>query len=72
MFFPCSLSSTVVANDANFDGFIETINDNLRPLFLEIRKGRSEDDGKNYFAFVSIYRYIYIGSLSLSGLFHSF
>ena len=33
----------------NFDTFLETVNKNLRPLFMEIRHGISEEDGsKNY------------------------
>lgn len=33
----------------NFDTFLETVNKNLRSLFMEIRHGISEEDGsKNY------------------------
>ncbi|XP_028417117.1 non-structural maintenance of chromosomes element 1 homolog isoform X2 [Dendronephthya gigantea] len=38
---------------ANFQRCINTINNALQPLFLEIRKGVSEDDGKYYYGLVN-------------------
>lgn len=37
----------------NFDRFVNVTNKALRPLFLEIRKGVSEDDGKQYYGLVN-------------------
>lgn len=39
---------------ANFDKFIRTANKSLQPLFLEVRKGVSEDDGKQYYGLVNV------------------
>ena len=39
-------------NPDNFQSCVNTVNDGLRPLFLEIRKGVSEDDGKQYYGLV--------------------
>lgn len=35
------------------DDFIATINSMLQPMFMQIRKGMSEDNGQQYFALVS-------------------
>lgn len=35
------------------DDFIKTINSKLQPLFMEIRKGMSEDSGEQCYALVS-------------------
>lgn len=35
------------------DDFIETINSKLQPMFMQIRKGMSEDNGQQYYALVS-------------------
>lgn len=35
------------------DDFIATINSALQPMFMQIRKGMSEDSGQQYFALVS-------------------
>lgn len=33
----------------NFETFLETVNKNLKPLYMEIRHGVSEEDGsRNY------------------------
>jgi hypothetical protein len=36
----------------SFQRCVDTINNSLRVLFLEIRKGVSEDDGKQYYGLV--------------------
>ena len=36
----------------NFQRCVNTINNSLQPLFLEIRQGVSEDDGKKYYGLV--------------------
>lgn len=36
------------------DDFIATINSGLQPMFMQIRKGMSEDNGRQYFALVSM------------------
>lgn len=35
------------------DDFIDTINSKLQPMFMQIRKGMSEDSGHQYYALVS-------------------
>ncbi|XP_029949681.1 non-structural maintenance of chromosomes element 1 homolog [Salarias fasciatus] len=35
------------------DSFIDTINSKLQPLFMQIRKGMSEDDGNQYYVLVN-------------------
>lgn len=35
------------------DEFIDVINAQLQPMFMEIRKGMSEEDGLQYYALVS-------------------
>lgn len=39
------------------DDFIDTINSKLQPLFMQIRKGMSEDNGHQYYALVSVFSY---------------
>ncbi|XP_048465248.1 non-structural maintenance of chromosomes element 1 homolog isoform X4 [Rhincodon typus] len=36
------------------DEFIKNINTHLQPLFMEIRKGMSEDDGQQYYALINL------------------
>lgn len=36
----------------NFNTFVEAINKNIKPLFLEIRRGISEEDGTVHFGLV--------------------
>uniref|UniRef100_A0A8D0GS87 Non-structural maintenance of chromosomes element 1 homolog n=2 Tax=Sphenodon punctatus TaxID=8508 RepID=A0A8D0GS87_SPHPU len=49
----CELQKVHYAHD-KLDDFIDVINVNLQPLFMEIRKGISEDDGKTYYALVNL------------------
>ncbi|XP_065062340.1 non-structural maintenance of chromosomes element 1 homolog [Rhopilema esculentum] len=37
----------------SFSAFISIINKNLKPIFMEIRHGKSEDDGTSYYALVN-------------------
>lgn len=47
-----SVFLNIISDDSppeNFETFLETVNKNLRPLYMEIRHGISEEDGsKNY------------------------
>lgn len=36
----------------NFETFLETVNRNLKPLYMEIRRGVSEEDGSNNYGLV--------------------
>lgn len=47
------LSSVYYAHD-KLDDFISTINSHLQPLFMQIRKGMSEGDGRAHYALVSM------------------
>lgn len=61
----CSdLFSVYYAHD-KLDDFISTINRHLQPLFMQIRKGLSEDDGRAHYALVSTY--MMLPSPGLSG-----
>ncbi|XP_020613730.1 non-structural maintenance of chromosomes element 1 homolog [Orbicella faveolata] len=37
----------------NFETFLETVNRNLKPLYMEIRRGVSEEDGSNNYGLVN-------------------
>ncbi|KAI1884723.1 hypothetical protein AGOR_G00229450 [Albula goreensis] len=39
---------------AQLDEFIDVINAQLQPMFMQIRKGMSEDDGRQYYALVNM------------------
>ena len=41
----------------NFQPLLDLINKKLKPLHMEIRHGKSEDDGKAYYALVSLLLY---------------
>lgn len=49
------LDFSVAAQQSNdkLDDFIATINSALQPMFMQIRKGMSEDSGQQYLALVS-------------------
>lgn len=47
------LFSVYYAHD-KLDDFIATINIRLQPLFMQIRKGMSEGDGRAHYALVSM------------------
>ncbi|XP_068178217.1 non-structural maintenance of chromosomes element 1 homolog isoform X1 [Antennarius striatus] len=49
----CGTSSSPITPD-KFNDFIDTINSKLQPLFIQIRKGTSEDDGRQYYALVNM------------------
>lgn len=51
--FSC-LFSVYYAHD-KLDDFISTVNSHLQPLFLQIRKGMSESDGRTHYALVSMW-----------------
>ncbi|XP_074138890.1 non-structural maintenance of chromosomes element 1 homolog isoform X2 [Sminthopsis crassicaudata] len=51
--FFCEQHKVYYAHD-KLDDFIGIINTFLRPLFMEIRKGRSEDNGKIFYALVNL------------------
>ncbi|KAL4659022.1 hypothetical protein GN956_G3406 [Arapaima gigas] len=38
----------------SLDEFVDTINSQLQPLFMQIRKGMSEDEGLQYYALVNV------------------
>uniref|UniRef100_UPI0037E84A4B non-structural maintenance of chromosomes element 1 homolog n=1 Tax=Semicossyphus pulcher TaxID=241346 RepID=UPI0037E84A4B len=48
----CETHNTQHAPD-QLDDFIETINSKLQPMFMQIRKGTSEDTGHHYYALVN-------------------
>ncbi|CAN9510111.1 unnamed protein product [Ophioblennius macclurei] len=48
----CEIHKTHYAAD-KLESFIETINSKLQPLFMQIRKGMSEDDGNQYYVLVN-------------------
>lgn len=39
------------------DEFIDTINSKLQPMFMQIRKGMSEENGQQYYALVSLFNF---------------
>ncbi|KAM9792084.1 non-structural maintenance of chromosomes element 1 homolog [Neosynchiropus ocellatus] len=41
-------------NPENLDNFVNTINVNLQPMFMQIRKGISEDNGVGHYALVNM------------------
>ncbi|XP_071359470.1 non-structural maintenance of chromosomes element 1 homolog isoform X3 [Trachinotus anak] len=49
----CEKHNTQYAPD-KLDEFIETINSKLQPMFMQIRKGMSEDSGQQYYALVNM------------------
>ncbi|XP_021266682.1 non-structural maintenance of chromosomes element 1 homolog isoform X1 [Numida meleagris] len=49
----CDISKVYYAQD-KLDDFITTINNQLQPLFMQIRKGMSEVDGKTHYALVNM------------------
>ncbi|XP_045902195.1 non-structural maintenance of chromosomes element 1 homolog isoform X1 [Micropterus dolomieu] len=49
----CETCNTQHAPD-KLDDFIETINSKLQPMFMQIRKGMSEDNGQQYYALVNM------------------
>ncbi|XP_043835596.1 non-structural maintenance of chromosomes element 1 homolog isoform X2 [Dromiciops gliroides] len=51
--FFCEQHKVYYAHD-KLDDFVGIINTYLRPLFMEIRKGRSEDDGKIFYALMDL------------------
>ncbi|XP_078008645.1 non-structural maintenance of chromosomes element 1 homolog isoform X1 [Phascolarctos cinereus] len=51
--FFCEQHKVYYAHD-KLDDFVGVINTFLRPLFMEIRKGRSEDHGKMFYALVNL------------------
>ena len=55
------------ANPDKFTEFITTINNQLESLFMELRRGRSEDTGDVYYSLVSciLFTYILIGDLQI-------
>ena len=45
----------IISDDSspeNFETFLETVNKNLKPLYMEIRRGVSEEDGSNNYGLV--------------------
>ncbi|XP_061684729.1 non-structural maintenance of chromosomes element 1 homolog isoform X2 [Syngnathoides biaculeatus] len=49
----CSIQNTIYASD-QFDEYIDTINSNLEPIFMQIRKGMCEDSGLQHYALVNM------------------
>ncbi|XP_019368346.1 PREDICTED: non-structural maintenance of chromosomes element 1 homolog isoform X1 [Gavialis gangeticus] len=49
----CEVHKVYYAHD-KLDDFINVINTRLQPLFMQIRKGISEDDGRTYYALVNL------------------
>ncbi|XP_010220358.1 PREDICTED: non-structural maintenance of chromosomes element 1 homolog isoform X1 [Tinamus guttatus] len=49
----CEMHKVYYAHD-KLDDFINTINVHLQPLFMQIRKGMSEDDGRVRYALVNL------------------
>ncbi|XP_023148415.1 non-structural maintenance of chromosomes element 1 homolog isoform X1 [Amphiprion ocellaris] len=49
----CETHSTQYAPD-RLDDFIDTINSKLQPMFMQIRKGMSEDNGHQHYALVNM------------------
>ncbi|XP_076023409.1 non-structural maintenance of chromosomes element 1 homolog [Genypterus blacodes] len=49
----CETHGTQFAAD-KLDEFIDTINSKLQPMYMQIRKGMSEDDGHQYYALVNM------------------
>ncbi|XP_062443842.1 non-structural maintenance of chromosomes element 1 homolog isoform X2 [Rhea pennata] len=49
----CEIHKVYYAHD-KLDDFINTINVHLQPLFMQIRKGMSEDDGRVRYALVNL------------------
>uniref|UniRef100_A0A8B9PJF3 Non-structural maintenance of chromosomes element 1 homolog n=1 Tax=Apteryx owenii TaxID=8824 RepID=A0A8B9PJF3_APTOW len=49
----CEIHKVYYAHD-KLDDFINTINIHLQPLFMQIRKGMSEDDGRVRYALVNL------------------
>ncbi|XP_038007293.1 non-structural maintenance of chromosomes element 1 homolog isoform X4 [Motacilla alba alba] len=49
----CETDKVYYAHD-KLDDFIGTINSHLQPLFMQIRKGISEDDGRAHYAVVNL------------------
>ncbi|XP_067390481.1 non-structural maintenance of chromosomes element 1 homolog isoform X3 [Emydura macquarii macquarii] len=45
---------TVYYAHDKLDDFINVVNIHLQPLFMQIRKGMSEDDGRTYYALVNL------------------
>lgn len=41
------------------DDFTDTINSKLQPMFMQIRKGMSEDSGQQYYALVSQFLFLF-------------
>ncbi|XP_067859152.1 non-structural maintenance of chromosomes element 1 homolog isoform X2 [Heptranchias perlo] len=50
----CCETHKVYYKHDQLDEFIKNINGHLQPLFMEIRKGMSEDDGRQYYALVNL------------------
>ncbi|NXO28578.1 NSE1 protein, partial [Cisticola juncidis] len=50
----CCQTDKVYYEHDKLDDFISTINSNLQSLFMQIRKGISEDDGKVHYALVNL------------------
>lgn len=48
----CFFSAAQYAPD-KLEDFIDTINSRLQPMFMQIRKGMSENNGLQYYALVS-------------------
>jgi len=45
----------IISDDSspeNFDAFLETVNKNLKPLYMKIRRGVSEEDGSSNYGLV--------------------
>ena len=45
----------IISDDSspeNFEAFLETVNRNLKPLYMEIRRGVSEEDGSSNYGLV--------------------
>lgn len=49
----CCESDRAQHDPDRLDDFIDTINSKLQPMFLQIRKGMSEDNGLQYYALVN-------------------
>ncbi|XP_075756073.1 non-structural maintenance of chromosomes element 1 homolog isoform X2 [Pelodiscus sinensis] len=49
----CEIHKVYYAHD-KLDDFISVVNLHLQPLFMQIRKGMSEDDGRTYYALVNL------------------
>uniref|UniRef100_A0A8C8VIH3 Non-structural maintenance of chromosomes element 1 homolog n=1 Tax=Pelusios castaneus TaxID=367368 RepID=A0A8C8VIH3_9SAUR len=50
----CDVTSAIYYAHDKLDDFINVVNIHLQPLFMQIRKGRSEDDGRIYYALVNL------------------